>query len=127
MKKQLMIVGIIVLLISVGLSGCTDNTGSKELSYNELRDHIGKYIDTEITVKGYVSQVFSESGRQVGAFFHESNPVEYPQAALSYIYLFLPGNTTLYTGLYKVTGIVVGTQGIYPFFARINVTSVQVI
>jgi hypothetical protein len=38
MKKQLMIVGIIIILLNVGLSGCTENIiqGSGKIQFNDF-------------------------------------------------------------------------------------------
>jgi len=130
MNNHLIILGIAVLLICVGLSGCDELTDTNMVSFNELRDHLGKYVGKEITVKGYVSQTLKEplsSGYAGWAFFHESNPNENPQAGMAYINLLLPENITLYRGWYKVTGLVEESQGIITIFATIDVTSAEAI
>ncbi len=60
MKKQLIIIGIIVILLAVGLSGCEDKSSSETnyLSVFEVCEHPNKYLDAPdnrqtVTIKGY--------------------------------------------------------------------------
>lgn len=56
MNKQLIIVGIIVILITVGLSGCTNEDTNKAsvLSVDEVLVDRLKYDGKEIEVEGYI-------------------------------------------------------------------------
>jgi len=57
MKKQLIIVGIAVLLVFVGLSGCEQLSG--ETSIKEIQDHANNYIGKTVTIRGqYISAGF---------------------------------------------------------------------
>jgi hypothetical protein len=50
MKKQTIVVGIIILLIIVGLSGCNEQTD--EVSIIEIKQHVNKYLNQTVTVIG---------------------------------------------------------------------------
>lgn len=55
MKKQLVILGIAVLLICVGLSGCFEqktDEGNKILSVSHVVEYCENYINQTITVRG---------------------------------------------------------------------------
>lgn len=57
MKKQLVIVGIILLLICTGLSGCIfSNNGLTSLA--DLRANPENYLNKEIKIKGTVSSLY---------------------------------------------------------------------
>ena len=52
MKKQIAIVGIFVLFILVvGLSGCDESSGI--VSVDEVGKHSDRYMNTDVTVRGY--------------------------------------------------------------------------
>ncbi len=48
MKKQLIVVGIIILLIAVGLSGCTDNASKLDERF------VGTWITEQIGISGHI-------------------------------------------------------------------------
>jgi len=50
MKKQLVIVGIIVILICVGLNGCVGET-----SIADIQAHSNNYINKTVTIRGQYS------------------------------------------------------------------------
>jgi hypothetical protein len=54
MKKQLLIIGIIALFVSVGLSGCAGNNllPNSEISISELKLYPENYINKTIKIKG---------------------------------------------------------------------------
>ena len=92
MKKQLMIVGIIIILLTVGLSGCNEVglTNIGDLSANPQN-----YLGKEVKVKGTVGL-----GLGIGAVTDEeghSFPIKYDTM------------TTL-TGKYYLTGIIKQTS-----------------
>ena len=52
MKKQLLIIGIIVLLITVGLSGCQQSSQSSVItSIGDIHANANKYINQTVTVQ----------------------------------------------------------------------------
>ena len=55
MNKQLIILGIIILILTVGLSGCNQqqSQSSKITSSNEILSNPNNYIDHSITVQGH--------------------------------------------------------------------------
>jgi hypothetical protein len=102
MKKQLVIVGIAILLICVGLSGCEQKGNSNLVSFQELTEHLTKYIGKTVTLEGYIA--FTTPG------FNDT-----PGAATMYdsasnhqyvVQLSVPSSITLYTDMYRITGIV---------------------
>ncbi len=100
MKKQLIIVGIIVILLTVGLSGCNEqnnNTYNQNLiSFDELSNHLPKYIGKNVTIEGYVEMVVPPIARFV-------DRASYPNYL---VWLNIPRSITLYTGMYRITGTV---------------------
>ena len=92
MKKQLIIIAIIILLISVGLSGCNEIglTNIGDLSANPQN-----YLGKEVKIKGNVGL-----GLGIGAVTDEeghSFPIKY-------------GTMTTLTGKYYLTGIIKQTS-----------------
>lgn len=55
MKKQVVIIGIVALLISIGLSGCTEQTSngqsSQITSIGTINAHANNYINNTVKVK----------------------------------------------------------------------------
>jgi len=47
MKKQLVIIGILALLVSVGLSGCNNIATT---SINDIREHPNRFINQTVTI-----------------------------------------------------------------------------
>ena len=50
MKKQLLIIGILALLVTIGLSGCNEQT-SQVTSIGTINAHANNYINKTVTVK----------------------------------------------------------------------------
>ena len=58
MNKKFVILGMAVLLICIGLSGCNEqNDDDNIISVEELNSHLAKYIGKEITVDGYLINI----------------------------------------------------------------------
>jgi uncharacterized membrane protein len=119
MNKQLVIIGIIALLITVGSSGCnelSDNANNQNLiSFDELSNHLPKYIGKNVTIEGYVEMVIPPIARFV-------DRASYPNYL---VWLNYPRTITLYTGMYRIKGIV--TQGQDNINPGINVISAEAI
>jgi len=62
MKKKIIVIGIIILLAVVGLSGCTEESETNRISVEELLLHLDKYLNTTVTVKGFLYTLQFESG-----------------------------------------------------------------
>ncbi len=82
MKKQLVILGIIALFVSIGLSGCTNNKDNKDIvTITELKLHPDSYVNKTITTIGKWSnktayplvQIFNESGAFILAHLPDSD------------------------------------------------------
>lgn len=54
MKQQLIMIGIITILVSIGLSGCTGNNllPTSEISISELKLYPEKYVNETVKIKG---------------------------------------------------------------------------
>lgn len=58
MRKQLIIIGIIVLLVSVGLSGCNKQTNNnsggdvEETTVDNIKNHVNNYIGKTVAIRG---------------------------------------------------------------------------
>ena len=115
MKKQLIIIGIIVLLITVGLSGCFENELSGDLSPGEVRQHTDKYIGKIVTVRGYYS---------LGLIL-PSMDSNNPNILTETIQIILPEGIKCYDGSqYRFTGIII--EGMF-HYACLNATKVEAI
>jgi len=117
MKKQLVIIGIIIILLAVGLSGCNEqsnNTSNQDVvSFEELSNHLPKYIGKNVTIEGYVEMVVPPIARFV-------DRASYPNFL---VWLNIPNSITLYTGMYRITGTV--TQGQDNINPGINLISAE--
>ena len=60
MKKQLVIIGIIILLVSVGLSGCQQLSGETLIS--DIKAHPNSYINKTVTIRGLNYMVEAVTG-----------------------------------------------------------------
>jgi|GEM_PF-5618296 len=122
MRKQLVIFGIIVLLVTVGLSGCEQTGNSNLVSFQELTEHLPKYIGKTVTIEGYVASTmpgFANTPGVANMYDTASNPHYIIQ-------LSVPNEITLYTGMYRITGTAQASplSISYPF---VNVTSAEAI
>jgi hypothetical protein len=54
MNKNIIIIGIIILFLSVALSGCNESEG-KVIQPGEIRENPEKYLNKTVTVKGIYS------------------------------------------------------------------------
>jgi len=113
MKKQFIIVGIIVLLVCVGLSGCNENVLVGDLSPGEVRQHTDKYLGKTVTVRGYYS---------LGLIL-PSIDANNPNILTEAIQVQLPEGIKCYdSSQYRFTGVVVvGMFG----YACLNATHVE--
>jgi hypothetical protein len=50
MRKQLVIIGIISLLMSIGLGGCQQLSGETLIS--DIKSHSNNYINKTVTIRG---------------------------------------------------------------------------
>jgi len=96
-KKQLMIIGIVILLV-VGLSGCIRR--GKEVSLSELSAHPSKYYGKEIIVKGAIAEggviSFNEIfDKNTGVAFYAKLSPDFKDRV-----------NPIFTGEYKFKGIV---------------------
>jgi hypothetical protein len=101
MKKQLVIVGIAVLLICIGLSGCEQKGNNNLVSFQELTENLPKYMGKTVTLEGYIA--FTTPGLN-----DTSGAATMYDSALNHQYvvqLSVPSSITLYTGMYRITGI----------------------
>lgn len=101
MKNQLIIIGVIAILITVGLSGCNNNDAGIT-SFKELMDNPPQYYNKNITMKGYIENtVPNASGGPYNAFFYDSaTNTQYV------LVLIVPSNIDIHIGNYKITGTV---------------------
>jgi hypothetical protein len=105
MTKQLVIIGIIAILVTVGLSGCNENNNSDTgiVSFQELFDNSSKYYGQNITMKGYINgTVYGVGNSSYNAFFYDS--LSNPQYVLV---LDVPSDILIHIGWYKITGTVI--------------------
>jgi hypothetical protein len=119
MKKQVVIIGIIALLVSVGLSGCTQNTSTNNnnensninyITVSELQLHSPRYIGNTTTVKAIFEQklkyYYDENDID---YFVISDKISWQMTESSYIGIEIPDgvNTSLLMlgETYYVTGI----------------------
>jgi len=87
MKKQFIIIGIIILLICVGLSGCAENkTGPSLTDIGDIAANPQNYVNKTVTVEGICTAgaiISDSSGHEVGIRY-----------------------STILNGSYRLTGIV---------------------
>ena len=117
MKKQLVIIGIVALLFCVGLSGCNQQIGNSSLvSFQELTEHLPKYIGKNVTLEGYVALTVPGYAN----FYDSASNSRY------IVQLFFSNNITLYTGMYRITGIVRSLQmvSVYPLVEVISAEAI---
>ena len=107
MNKQLIIIGIAVLFICVGLSGCINTNVN---NFKDIHEHLAKYIGTEVTLEGYITTIMGKSLAQDG--FQDTYTAElFPSSDIEQDYRYvitlqIPADINVYTGMYKITGIV---------------------
>jgi hypothetical protein len=103
MTKQVLIIGFIVLFMSVGLSGCNDNSDTGIISFQQLLNNSTKYFGQNITMKGYIGEtIANESGGPYIAYFYDSSSnAQYVLVAK------VPSDIELHIGMYKITATVV--------------------
>lgn len=116
MTKQVIVIGFIVLFVSVGLSGCNDNSDSGIISFQELLDNPTEYIGQNVTMKGYIGYtIINESGGPYIAYFYDSASNE------KYVLVAkVPPDVELHIGMYKITATVVKAIGPTPKLAIIS-------
>ena len=120
MKKQLVIVGIAILLICVGLSGCEQKGNSNLVSFQELTENLPKYMGKTVTLEGYIA--FTQQGLN-----DTPGVATMYDSALNYQYvveLNVPSSITLTTEMWRI----IGTVGELPIDSGnpfINVTSAE--
>ncbi|VVB61207.1 Uncharacterised protein [uncultured archaeon] len=105
MKKQLILIGIIAMLVTVGLSGCSENNNSDTgiVSFQELLGNSTKFYGQNITMKGYINgTVYGVGNSSYNAFFYDSS--SNPQYVLV---LDVPSDIVIHTGMYTITGTVI--------------------
>ncbi|MCJ7571302.1 MAG: hypothetical protein MUO82_05450 [Candidatus Thermoplasmatota archaeon] len=94
MKKQLMLVGIIVILLTVGFSGCNE-IGLTHIG--DLQANPGKYLGKEVKVKGEVNftHISDDKGHSfllrteigLSGQYYLTGIVKYASSADNYYYL----------------------------------------
>jgi len=99
MKKQLVIIGVILLLMSAGLSGCTNN--NKPLTSEELK-FVGKWRNAQLTnytMDIYANRTFISSWKLYGVWNQQNGlfTLDYtvPDTTYTYTYAFSNDNNTL--------------------------------
>ena len=119
MNEHLIIFGIVILLICVELSGCNQIVNDDTVSFQELNNHLAKYIGKNITMVGYIGEVIGKGQGEYGANFYDSssNPTYV-------IYLEIPADIDVYRGMYKIEGIV-REASLSVYVAVIEVTVAQ--
>jgi hypothetical protein len=120
MKKQLAIIGIIVLFVFVGLSGCEQKENGNLVSFKELTDNFPKYLGKTVTLEGYIA--FTQPGLN-----DTPGVATMYDSALNYQYvveLNVPSSITLTTEMWRITGTV-GELPIGSGNPFINVTSAE--
>jgi hypothetical protein len=102
MKKQLAIIGIIVLFVFVGLSGCEQKENSNLVSFQELSDNLPKYLGKTISLEGYIA--FVQPGLNdtsgVATMFDSAENYQYV------VELNVPSSIMLTNEMWRITGIV---------------------
>jgi hypothetical protein len=120
MKNQLAIIGIIVLFVFVGLSGCEQKENGNLVSFKELTDNFPKYLGKTVTLEGYIA--FTQQGLN-----DTPGVATMYDSALNYQYvveLNVPSSITLTTEMWRITGTV-GELPIGSGNPFINVTSAE--
>src|SRR4030042_6635153 len=99
MKKQLIVIGILTLLVSVGLSGCNNN--SKPLTTEELK-FVGTWRNAELTnytMAIFSNYTFTSSWKLYGVWNLQEGQftLDYivPDQSYTYTYAFSNDNRTL--------------------------------
>jgi hypothetical protein len=102
MKKQLAIIGIIVLFVFIGLSGCEQKENSNLVSFKELTGNLPKYLGKTVTVEGYIAFIQPGVNNTSGvATMYDS--VENYQYVVE---LNVPSSIALTTEMWRITGTV---------------------
>lgn len=70
-------------------------------SFQELTVHLPKYIGKNVTIEGYIGYVMPGEGMTVGANIYDSESNPY-----YLIFLIIPGDIKIYTGMYRIFGTV---------------------
>jgi hypothetical protein len=99
MKKQLVIIGIVAILVSVVLSGCN---GFGTTSIKEILEHPNRYINQTVVIMGKYLDYGTEDGIREGNVTDEQN---------AFIFIKIPSSVGrpdpfVTTAKYKFTGIV---------------------
>jgi len=120
MKKQLAIIGIIILFVFVGLSGCQQNENSNLVSFKELTNNLPKYLGKTVILEGYIA--FIQPGLNdtpgVATMYDSAENYQYV------VELNVPSNITLTNEMWRITG----TAGELPNGSGnplVNVTSAE--
>lgn len=95
---------VIILVIICSLTGCINVDGivNDNVSFQELHEHLGKYVGEEVTIKGYVDGVVQGS-HTIGFYDASLNPC--------YVILLKNvSNVNIYRGWYTITGTVGSAQ-----------------
>jgi hypothetical protein len=120
MKKQLAIIGIIVLFVFVGLSGCEQKENSNLVSFQELTDNLPKYLGKTVTLEGYIA--FTTPGLNdtpgVATMYDSAENYQYV------VELNVPSSIALTTEMWRITGTV-GELPIGSGNPVVNVTSAE--
>jgi hypothetical protein len=100
MKKQLAIIGIIVLFVFVGLSGCEQKENSNLVSFQELTDNLPKYLGKTVTLEGYIA--FIQTGLNntsgVATMYDSADNYKYV------VELNVPSSIILTNEMWRITG-----------------------
>lgn len=121
MNKQLSVFGMVILILVVGLSGCNQLSNGDTVSFQELNDHLAKYIGKNITIVGYIGEVIGKewSNPYTANFYDSSSSPSYA------VGLQVPSDIDVYRGQYRIRGTVKEAGYIITYIALVDVVSAE--
>ena len=94
-----------------------DNKKIDIVTFEEINNHLAKYINKEIIIEGYVGEVIGkETMNSYMANFYDSSSYH-----MYVICLDISSDIDIYRGLYRIKGIVKESDLVVPFIAKIEV------
>ena len=110
MKKQLIMIGIVIFPVCIGLSGCNGNNilPPSEISTSELKLYPEKYVNTTIKIKGVYSLYT----------YPRFDPINSSNSSLIYMDLVTDNNGALQLDFSKIKKPGVQIGNIYYFTGK---------
>ena len=128
MKKQLVIIGIVAILVTVGLSGCNGNNplSNNPVTISEVMLHPERYTNKIITINGlYIQQLVNQSSNHPFFDYRDAVFTSDGYIILDFSKITKPG--VVIGNMYSFTGKLVWHDkiGIYNFDYWLEVTNVE--